>query len=132
VQLCIIHAHIYQASASAVDQVWRVPLSGEVSSNEGMTAQWQHMQRQFHLPFPLYNYGCRPAHSLITLTSLTSLAPCCVLLQELLDLLKLDPTDHMWYCLFCEETIPSAPLRYGISCSAAGMWRRLQPFVLAV
>jgi hypothetical protein len=23
----------------------------KVSSNEGMTAQWQHTQRQFHLPF---------------------------------------------------------------------------------
>lgn len=32
-------------------------------------------------------------------------------MQDILDLLRLIPTDHMWYCLYCEETIPSAPLR---------------------
>jgi hypothetical protein len=32
-------------------------------------------------------------------------------IQELLDLLRADPKDHMWYCLYCEESIPSAPFR---------------------
>lgn len=35
----------------------------------------------------------------------------CMCVQDILDLLRLDPTDHMWYCLYCEESIPSAPLR---------------------
>jgi hypothetical protein len=54
-------------------------------------------------------------HPTFTHTLHASITPtsCSLFFQELLDLLKLDPTGHMWYCLFCEETIPSAPLRYG-------------------
>jgi hypothetical protein len=39
-----VHVHIYKSG----EYHYVVKVSG----SEGMTAQWQHMQRQFHLPFP--------------------------------------------------------------------------------
>jgi hypothetical protein len=36
----------------------RIQKSIKVSGSEGMTGQWQHMQRQFHLPFPPLKKNC--------------------------------------------------------------------------
>jgi hypothetical protein len=45
----------------------------KVSGSEGMTAQWQHMQRQFHLPFPPLQYTAQHNPAVPAQTRLVSM-----------------------------------------------------------